>query len=85
MDELAIKALKTLSGGLFYTLYRYHKRDLDDEADFQKISEWLKMDPLKPFCVELNPNGFVITTKRMVFRYKHSDFSNKYREIELRY
>lgn len=84
MTPETIKAIKTVSGGIFHGIVLYKERELCGR-DWEILCSHLKISTNTIHSLTAIPNGFVLTTKSMSFKYLHENFSCEKRVVEIRY
>ncbi len=84
MDQEIIKAIKTISGGIFHGIIINNDKELTGR-DWELLCSHLKIRTDTIHSVTPIPNGFILSTKSMSLKYLHNSFSLEKRVIELKY
>jgi hypothetical protein len=73
-------ALRTLAGGIHYTLL-YYGRKVISRREWQQLCNYLKISYDTGYCVEVNTRGFLLTTKELSVKFDHSLSESRMIEI----
>jgi hypothetical protein len=66
IEEGKANALRTIGGAIFYTLNRYGQL-MDMHRDM--LCSYIGKTVNEPYCIEPTKNGFLYTTKDVLFEY----------------
>lgn len=82
MTDDSIKAIKTIAGGLFYSIVTKNRRELSGR-DWELLCSHLKIDTDTIHSVSPIPNGFVLFTRVVSLRYVHDNCNVEKRKVEV--
>jgi hypothetical protein len=84
MNEQSLKAMKTIAGGLFYSIITYNTTELHGR-DWELLCSYLKIETDTLHSVSVIPNGFQLSTKTFSMRYTHNSYHLERRKVEFIY
>ncbi|HEY0740870.1 MAG TPA: hypothetical protein VGD40_05375 [Chryseosolibacter sp.] len=84
MTQENVKAIKTVSGAIFYALLTYPQMELSGR-DWEILCSHLKIHRDCIYSTTVHANGFTLMTKFVCLKYTHNVFASDKRVVELRY
>lgn len=73
-------AIKTICGAIYYSCRQYNTSEID-HWDLNRLASYLHI-PIDVYCIEVDPTGFVLSTKQFRMRYVHHAFGQRVIEMK---